>query len=605
MMEFENDPSSEKQDFVATLAKERSVPHISKLESLLKRFSTGERLVLYALSILLAGSAFVLLMSLSARASVTVPVQGGSLTEGEVGPARFINPLLTLSQPDFDITELVYSGLMRAQPDGSYIPDLASSYEISADGTTYTFHLRTNATFQDGTPVSAGDVLYTVQLAQNPDIKSPRQADWIGVSVSAPDTHTIVFKLPHPYAPFIEDTTMGILPKHLWQNVSAEEFPFSPLNTHPVGSGPYRVTKVTTDSTGSATRYDLAPFQKFVLGAPYLGRISFIFYSNDADLIKAFDAHQIDAIAGASPLDLPSLKRTDVDIATMPLPRTFAVFLNQNHAPVLADSAVRGALDAAVDKNGLVNSVLNGYGAVLDGPIPPDVSGDVVPAMPTVFTNKSTSAATTSASSFADHARAILQKGGWAFDSSASVWKKTSGKTKLQLSFTLATADEPELVATAKAIVADWNAAGIKVSLQVYPLSELNTNVIRPRSYDALLFGEVDGRSLDLFAFWHSSQRNDPGLNLAMYANTKADALLSQARATTDERARNKLYAQFAAIVAKDQPAIFLYSPEFIYIVPTTLEGIQIGALTTPAERYLNVYQWYTDTKQVWSIFTN
>jgi peptide/nickel transport system substrate-binding protein len=201
-------------------------------------------------------------------------------------------------------------------------------------------------------------------------------------------------------------------------------------------------------------------------------------------------------------------------------------------------------------------------------------------------------------------------KGGWKFTPAATTTAQNSStgtwtKGKQTLAITLATADQPQLVATAQAVVQAWRAAGVQASVQVYPLSDFNTNVIRPRQYDAILFGEVVGRSLDLFAFWHSSQRNDPGLNLALYANSKADSLLSQARATTDTVERDKLYTQFAAVIAKDDPAIFLYAPQFVYVVPSSLQGVELGALTTPADRFLNVYQWYTETERVWSAFTN
>ena len=279
------------------LTKPRGMWRFGALEETLRTFRPGERLVLYVLSAPLGASTLVLTPAASASISVVVPSAGGSFTEGVVGPARFINPVLTLSQPDEDLTQLVYSGLVRALPDGSVVPDLASSYEISSDGTTYTFALRPNATFQDGTPLSAADVLFTVQKAQDPNIKSPHRADWEGVVASSPDARTVLFKLPHPYAPFIENATLGILPKHLWQNVSAEEFPFDPLNTHPVGSGPYRVTDFKTDSTGAPTRYELAPFQGFTLGPALIKRIVFLFYPDEDALVAAYHAGRIDSVA--------------------------------------------------------------------------------------------------------------------------------------------------------------------------------------------------------------------------------------------------------------------------------------------------------------------
>ncbi|MDO8575881.1 MAG: ABC transporter substrate-binding protein [bacterium] len=608
-MDFDHDSSPDTtQNLKKALVEKRSIWRVGSLEDLLRVLKPSERLVLYGLSILLAVSALALLAGLNSSVSVTVPAPGGELNEGEIGSARFINPILTISQADEDISKLVYSGLMRSLPDG-IVPDLAESYEISEDGTTYTFTLRANATFHDGTPLTAEDVLFTVAAAQNPDIKSPRRADWDGVQVSSPDARTVVFKLAHAYAPFIENTTLGILPKHVWENVPAEEFPFSPANTHPVGSGPFRIEKVSTDATGSATRYELVPFKNFTLGKPYLQLITFIFYPNQDAMLKAFDAGKIDAIAGVTPADIASLKRANFDFVHVPLPRVFGVFFNQSHATVLADASVRAALEAAVDKQSIVDSVLSGYGATLDGPIPPGVIGITQPATPGTYEARAGEGAATTATT--TKVGAILTRGGWTFlpaaTSTAQAGDKANGvwmKKKTELSFTIATADEPELVATVDALAEAWRMAGITVTVQVYSLSELNTSVIRPRQYDAILFGEVVGRTADLFAFWHSSQRNDPGLNLSLYTNSRVDSLLTQARATNDVQDREKLYTQFAAIIAKDDPAIFLYAPEFLYIVPQGMQGIVLGALTSASERFLNVYQWYTDTEEVWSIFT-
>jgi peptide/nickel transport system substrate-binding protein len=599
IMDHSQVPFNSQDDWKSKLTKERRWRIFGRFEDLLRGFSPSERLFLYGLTCTLALGAFLFLIVLNGKISTVIPAAGGTQSEGEVGPARFINPVLETSQPDQDLTQLVYSGLVRAMPDGTTVPDLAQSYQISADGTVYTFKLRPDATFQDGTHVTAADVLYTVSETRKPGIKSPRRADWEGVAISAPDPSTVVFTLPHPYAPFIENTTLGILPSHLWQNVTDEEFPFNPLNTHPIGSGPYKITGVTTDKTGSATRYDLSPFNQFIFNAPYLSKISFVFYPDQNALLKAFNAGQIDAIAGVSPTQVGAIKRTDTTLIRVPLPRLFGVFFNQSHSPVLADLGARAALDAAIDKNALVQKILNGYGVALSGPIPPGaLEGDV-----TNFAGEiaSSSATSTPISDPIAQAQGILQNNGWKFNTGSGIWEKN----KQPLTFTLATADEPELVATANTLAALWRKVGILVTVKVYPLAELNQNVIRPRNYDALLFGEVVGREGDLFAFWHSSQRNDPGLNLAMYANSITDSLLSQARAQTDDQKRAQLYAQFAALVQKDHPAVFLYAPEFIYIVPRSLHGVELGALTFPSDRFWNVYQWYTQTQHVWDIFLN
>lgn len=581
------------------LTKPRRLSRLSIFEDLLRTFTPGERLLLYIFSMALAASAFVLLVFANTAVSVVVPAAGGAQVEGVVGSARFINPLLALSGPDEDLSALVYSGLMRAAPDGSLSPDLASSYEISSDGTVYTFTLRKNATFHDGTPVTADDIIFTVQKAQSPDIKSRRRADWEGVLATSPDPQTVVFTLAHAYAPFLENTTLGILPRHLWKDVPAEEFPFSPLNTHPVGSGPYRVTGFDTDGTGAATRYTLAPFKGFTLGTAFLKEIAFLFYPNEEALVAAYNAGRIDSFAGVTPAQLEKLTRPDTMIVRAALPRTFGVFFNQNKNPILADTSVRAALNEAVDSRAIVANILGGFGSTLSGPIPPGTLGEVPPQVPVPLPAKAPEAAV--ATDRAGSARAILSRGGWKFDEGKGEWSKK----KDILLVTLATSDDPELSATAQMVADAWRAAGVKVDVHVYPLSELNTTIIRPRAYEAILFGEVVGRTMDLFAFWHSSQRNDPGLNLALYANAKADGILAEARVTTDPANREKLYNSFASIIEKDQPAVFLYAPEFIYVVPKRLQGVRLGTLSSPAERFLNAYEWYTDTERVWNIFTN
>ncbi len=128
--------------------------------------------------------------------------------------------------------------------------------------------------------------------------------------------------------------------------------------------------------------------------------------------------------------------------------------------------------------------------------------------------------------------------------------------------------------------------------------------MIRPRKYDALLFGTIINSESDLFAFWHSSQRKDPGLNVAMYTNAKVDKILKDAFVSLDEQSRIKKYIQFSEEIKKDMPAVFLYSPDFIYIVSKNLKESKIDHIISPSDRYLNVYLWYTQTEKVWKIFS-
>lgn len=577
-----------------TLLSPRRLPGARRLEHTLRSFSPAERGLLYLFTILLATSVIMMLAYINRETTVPIPERGGSLTEGVVGTARFINPLLATSDVDQSLSLLVYSGLTRATPDGNYAPDLAEAYEISDDGTTYTFTLRPDLTFHDGTPLTTEDVAFTIELAQRPDIKSPKRADWEGVVVTVIDERTIQFTLERPYAPFLENTTLGILPAHRWRMVMPDDFPFHQLNTHPIGSGPFLVSDVQTDQSGTIQQYNLASFSDFSLGRPYLSTIAIRLYPNTESLLRAFGQGQIESIAGVGAEVLTSMSLEESQILRSTLPRVFAVFFNQNRAPVFTDASVRRALDTALDKQQIIEDVLGGYGSVLDNPIPPGILSDASSTPPNATTTEATEPRIT-------RAQEILMDGGWELNEETGIWQE--GETPL--SFSLTTADTPQLAATAQAVATTWRELGADVIVQTYAANDLSIGVIRPREYEALLFGEVVGRTLDLFAFWHSSQRNDPGLNLALYANTTADRLLTQARSETDRAARENTYREFVDVIQEDTPAAFLYAPEFVYIIPEQLQGVELGSLTTPAERFITVHEWHTETERVWDIFAN
>ncbi|MBI2048666.1 MAG: hypothetical protein HYT30_01940 [Parcubacteria group bacterium] len=563
----------------------RRIPGIALLEEMLKFFSPAERALLYGFAILMGASAFAMLVMLNTRLTTVIPSHGGSLTEGIVGTPRFVNPLLAQSDPDRDVSALVYSGLMRATPDNRFIKDLAADMQISEDGTTYTFVIRDDAYFHDGTPVTAADVAFTIAMAQQPDIKSPRRADWEGVSVEDVDEKTVRITLPHPYAPFLENATLGILPKHLWQNVPIEEFPFHELNTHPIGSGPFMFKKASVNSSGAPERYTLAAYPQFTLGRPYLDTIVFNFYPNEDEVFAALARGKIESIAGIAPTAVDRLGE-GVHIVRAPLPRIFGVFFNQGKSNALMDTSVRKALSLALDREKIIDDNLHGYGVAVTEPVLPDT-----------FSPQEASTTAPIASGI-EAANALLDVAGWKAGEDGIRAKK--GTT---LSFAITTADTPELAGAAESVARTWRLLGADVSVKVFSTSDLTNTVIRPRDYQALLFGEVVGRSLDLFAFWHSSQRNDPGLNLALYTNVKADKLLADARRDDNPKTRAEKQAEFVDIAQSEYPAAFLYAPEFIYAMPNDIYDVHIGSLTAPAERFLNVYEWHRETERVWDVF--
>ncbi len=558
---------------------------------------TGKALFVFLSSVLVI-SAVALIYLLNSQLIVAIPGYGGGLSEGIIGSPRFINPVLAISDADRDLTVLVYSGLLRATPKGDYMPDLAQGYEVSSDGLQYTFNLRKGVTFHDGSPVTADDVAFTVAKTQDPALKSPVRANWNGVVVEIIDPQTVRFILKSPYAPFVQNLTLGILPKHLWQNVSTEEFPFSELNVSPIGSGPFKVNSISRTPSGIPSSYDLRAFSKYSLGKPYFTFMTLKFYQSELALASALESGDVEAASGLSPATLQRVSSRNVVRA--PLNRVFGVFFNQNQSEVLRDLDVRRALQDSIDQTALVKEVLGGYGTSLTAPIPPNI----LSLTSAIAATSTSSTATTSDRATAARNRLVAK--GWMMGADG-VLTKTTGKGKdtktVVLTFSLSTGNVPELRAAAEYLRAEWAKIGAQVDVKIFDQGDLSQNVIRPRKYDALLFGEVVGRELDLFAFWHSSQRNDPGLNIALYANSTADKILETLRETSGDQARADLYAKFAAEVAKDIPAIFLYAPDFVYSIPQDIVGADLGFIETPSDRFLSAPTWHRETDYVWPLF--
>ncbi len=586
-------------------------PHPSKIRSsfftriatIVQSFSQRERLI-FTVFIWIA---IIGLLSLgwiaNTRFLIEVPTHGGSHSEGIIGTPRFVNPVLAISSADRDMTELLYAGLTRITENGDIVPYVAEQYTVSNDGTLYTFTLRDDALFHDGEPITAEDVVFTVSKAQDSALKSPRRANWDGVIAEAIDERTVTFTLPESYAPFLSNTTLGILPKHIWGNLTAEEFSFSQFNIEPIGSGPYILRSMKRDTSGIPSYYDLESFDDFAAGEPYISRLRTRFYDNEAELLGAYEKGDIESVHAITPEAAYTLEESNARILRYPLPRVFGVFFNQDQADIFTDVYARRALEAAIDKERIISDVLLGYGTAISSPIPPGALG--------YFFAEETSAATST--NPLSEAREILQSGNWEWipdeaseeqpEPITGSWQKNIDGSTRTLSFSIATSNTPELKTVAEYVRSTWDALGVSVTVQYYEAGDLSSQIIRPRLYDALLFGEIVGRDSDLFAFWHSSQRNDPGLNVALYANISVDDLLEEAREESDRALRAELIAEAAQEIADEVPAVLLYAPDFLYILPEALKGVKIGSVTTPSERFFGIIDWYIETEYVWPIF--
>ncbi len=583
---------------ISALNRRFSFPLEGRFALVLKAFSDRERRAFFITVGVFITTTVVLLLGVNRSFIIEMPANGGMLTEGVFNTPAHINPLLSTgeigSEADRDLSALIYSGLIRADGNGGFIPDLAESYEISKDGLIYTFTLKPKLVWHNGKKINADDIVFTIKTAQDGRIKSPKRASWDGVGVEKVDDLTVRFTLQKPYAPFLENATMGILPEHIWKTIDYNRFDTSIYNREPIGSGPYKLNSIETTKKDGDTiplSYTLSSFKYFALGKPHIDTIKVSFFHSEDALITALTDGDVEAINSITPDRAKILVQKDYRIEHTPLPRVLAVFFNQNQAPIFEDINVRKALTLVTEKQAIIDKSLAGYGVAIDSAVPPGSLGYTKPAQEEPRTER------------LSQARALLTKAGWVFASTTSSWTKKVKKETSVLRFSLVTAEVSELKTVAQELKTSWEELGVTVDVQVFAMGDLKETIVRPRKFDALFFGQVLGRDGDPYPFWHSSQRLDPGLNIASYANTRVDNVLEQARTEPDTEKRIKSYGLFRDEIAKDVPAIFIYAPEFLYVVPKKVQGLTIGSITIPSERFLNVHEWYINTDSVWKMF--
>jgi peptide/nickel transport system substrate-binding protein len=541
---------------------------------------------------------------------VDIPSNGGELTEGILGSPTLVNPILAFSYADKDLTSLIYSGLMRKTPEGDLIPDLALEYPtISGDGTVYTFKLKEDLRFHDGNKITVDDIIFTIEKIKDPLVKSPHKTNWDGVTITKIDEATIEFKLHQPYISFIDNTTIGILPSHLWKKVNVNEFNLNLLNSKPVGSGPFKIRSVLKNKDGVAEKYELVRFNNFALGKPLIKKIKIISYASEKELIKALQGGSIDQAGGISPENASSVDKNGYKLNTVTLPRVFGIFFNSNKNKIFADPEIVKILNKALDRQEIIDKVLNGYGEIIDTPIPKKI-------LPSVVDNKFTSTTI-------EELNESLDKLGWKLgddgirikggSTTTTVTKKVNGKTvrqtvktntpEVRLAFALTTGDAPEFKQAVAVIKEQLLKIGVEVDTRkVFETGQIN-QIIHARDYDALFFGQMISYESDLYYYWHSSNKNGPGLNIGMYDNKKVNSTLESVQKILTREDRLSKYEVLNEEFKNDIPALMIYSPLYLYATSNRLVNLNLSNITIPSDRFSSVYLWSADTDKVYKIF--
>ncbi len=514
------------------------------------------------------------------------PASGGAYVEALPESPHNFNPVLSTNDADRDVTRLIFSSLLKYNERGELALDLASSYSISKDEKTYTIKLKEGVLWHDGKPFSNEDVIFTINAVQNSEYASPLRNSWQGVKAEAEGRNTVVITLKTPYAAFIPNLALlGILPKHIWKTVMPQNFPLAEFNLKPVGTGPYKFNKLQKDSLGRITLVNLSANENYFAGAPNLKNIILKFYLSEEEAVSAFNRKEVDGILLQTAQNKNQLRGIDnSSFFSLPSLRVYAVFLNTDDK-ILKDKNVRLAINYAINREELISKLLDNEGRVAVGPIPPGLPGSSPDMEGYGYLPLKT--------------KEILEKSGWT-KNETGVYAKKLGKDKeaTPLKFSIITTKSIQLAAT---MIRDYlKNAGIESELKIISLGELQQNYLKTKNYNAILIGESYTSAADPYVFWHGAAIKDPGLNLSLYNNRKVNKILEDARLISDPAKRASKLEEFQKLVLSDAPAVFLYSPNYIYVVKNNFKNINLLKLSVSSARYSKINEWSIETERVW-----
>ncbi len=660
-------------------------PSLAQWKQIFKVLKKRDRITLFVFLILTIGSSGFLATNFYLSNTKIVPDTGGTYIEGVVGQPRFINPIYgETNDTDRALIDLIFSGLMTYDTKGHLAKNLAESYKISEDGRTYDFQLKDNIFWHDAKPLTADDIIFTIKTIQNSDYKSPLRAHWIDIDVQKVSDRSVRFNLRSPYNSFLENATVKIIPKHIWENISPENFALSSYNLQPVGSGPFIFSGIKQAETGFIKNLELQSNHRYYDKPSFVSAISFQFFEKKEDLVEAANEGDIDGFALNS-LDYKENeirkeikqgrgKKENFSVYSFKSPRYFAVFFNSSSSSIFSEANLRKALSHATNKEELIKKIIDETKVnvtTIDSPILPDFFNYQAPSNINSF-NIDQAKSLLDKAGFKDSGNGLRQKAlnkkpafqfvnylkagsqgneviqlqsclarlsedfkktlqnetngkyGKATEEAVTEFQKkylpdkeptgeTGSATRNKLNelcflppqdsqsfrFTLTTVNQPQLLETANKLKDYWQNVGASVDIKAVSLTDIKP-IIKERSYDALLYGEALGSEPDLYPFWHSSQKIDPGLNISSYENKDVDKLLKEARETLDTSVKQQKYEQLQDIILNDAPALFLYNPDYLYWASKKVQGIDTQKITDPAKRFINVTNWFIETKRVW-----
>ncbi len=516
------------------------------------------------------------------------PTAGGIYTEAIIGSFSRLNPLLDQSNTaDRDIDRLLFSGLVKFNDRGVPIADLAESWGVSQDGKIYNFAIRANALWHDGQPVTADDVIFTLDLIKSDASFFPLDVRemWKQIAIKRLDDKTIRFELPEPFAPFLDYLTFGVLPKHLLGDMAADQVAAAPFNLSPVGSGPYRFERLIVEG-GQVQGVELRASERYYGKKPFIEQVVLRYYPNSA---VALDAYRQGQVLGVSEITsdvlAQALVESNLSLYTGRLPELSLVLFNTKNpeTPFLDDARLRRALMMSLNRQRIVDRLLQGQAILADGPLFPG----------TWAYNENIERIGYNP----DAAIALLKSAEYKIPAAGGdVRVNKDGKA---LEFTLSHPDDAIHTQIAQLIQENWAVVGVKVNLEALPYDQLINERLTSRTYQAALVDLNLARTPDPdpYPFWHQSEATS-GQNYTQWDSRMASEYIEQARTVTDFATRTRLYRNFQVVFAKELPALPLYYPVYSYGVDRQVLGVQMPPLFDASDRFLTISEWYLVTRR-------
>ena len=545
---------------------------------MLKRYSITEKTVIYLLlTIAFVALLFSLYFINDKYFLVNIPKSGGEIVEGSVGFTSLINPVFAKTQQEKDLVYLTYSALLKKDISGTLVNDLAKDWIVNEDNTIFLFTLRSDIKFHDGIRLKAEDVVYTINLIKK-HVDSPLHEKWINVEVEVESEDIIRFRLKSPSALFTQQLDFGVLPSHIWNKIAPEDVKRHWSNKSPIGSGPYKIDSFESSSDGVPLVYNLKIFENYYNKLPHIEKITFKFYNSEKEMITALTEGKINSVQGLSTKTLEGLDLSNYNLNVFKTNRIFTIFLDKDgNDELFSDPLIRSTLSQCLDREKI--SDYFGKKAI---PVSTPIQVE--------NTIKKFECKTESISQ-------SLQEQGWKYNSLDQVREK-DGSTA---SFSLLTIDQEEFVSVANILVEEWKKIGIRANIVQLPLEEVKEK-IRTKEFSAVLYAYDVGKGNNIYNSWHSEGKN----NIIQYENEVVDLLIERVFDVSDDNVKKLLYNEINEEILKDSPAIFLYSPNFLYLTSKFVKNINIDAnllIDDRKERYIDIENWFISEEEVWNIF--